>query len=127
LEIVSDHDSLKLAKRIKIKLDPDKKGGYGESAPAASIENYRNIFTTSGVYSLQINQDMIIRKTTSFFWLDQHNSLLPATKKNIEKLVTSAGKTPVEGYINQNNTNFNKEESLVQLLEYALPYIQSGK
>lgn len=127
MEIVQDADSLKLAKRVVVRINTEKKGGYGESAPAASIDNMRNLFTSSGVYNLSLSYDVTITKTNTFFWLDQKNNASLATQKNIIKMLTSPGKPLVEEYIKQNKIEFNKEESLTLLLQYAAPYAKAGK
>ncbi len=42
-EIVADKKPAKLAKRVRILLENEKKGGYGESAPASSQSNLKNL------------------------------------------------------------------------------------
>lgn len=127
IEIISNNDSLKLARRTFIRLHMEKKGGYGEAAPAASIDNYTNLLTSASAYSLRLNQEVVITTLNSYFWLDYENHSAPATKRNIDRLITSAGKPKVEAYIDQNNISFSKEDQLLQLAQFAAAYAKTGK
>jgi hypothetical protein len=116
-EILADKKPAKLAKRIRITLEQEKKGGYGESAPASSQNNLRNFTSAGGLY--QLTYDIAIIKTTSFYWIDGRDNLQSATKKNSLKLVSKDKQAQLETFIDENKINFNSEDDLRKLLHYA--------
>lgn len=116
-EVLADKKPAKLAKRIRITLENDKKGGYGESTPASSQHNLRNFTSYGGLY--QLSHDIAIMKTTSFYWIDKFNNLQAATKKNSLKLVSKDKQAQLEAYFDENKINFNSEDDLRKLLHYA--------
>ena len=117
LEIIADKKPAKLAKKIKIIIENDRKGGYGESAPASSQINYKNFTLSTGL--LQLTHDLAIVKTTSYFWVDDKHNLQPANKKNSLKLVSKDKQAKLEAFIQENGINFNKEDDLIRLLHHA--------
>lgn len=116
-EILADKKPAKLAKKVRIILENEKKGGYGESAPASSQNNLRNFTTVGGLYNL--TYDIAIIKTTSFYWLDGRDNLQAATKKNSMKLVSKDKQAQLETFIDENKINFNSEDDLRKLLHHA--------
>jgi hypothetical protein len=116
-EILADKKPGKLAKRVRILLENEKKGGYGESAPASSQSNLKNFTAAGGLY--QLSYDIAIIKTTSFYWLDSWDNLQSATKKNSLKLVSKDKQAKLEAFIDENKISFNSEDDLRKLLQYA--------
>src|SRR5688572_8358434 len=117
LEIMASTPAYKLAKRIRVTLENDRKGGYGESAPASSQVNLKNVSMTNGLYHL--SYDIAILKTTVYYWLDGKNNLQPANKKNSMKLVSKGKQPKLEAWLDENKINFNNEEDLVRLLQFT--------
>lgn len=116
-EIVQSAGPGKLAKRIKIHMENDRKGGYGESAPASSQAQLTNF--TMGWSMFQLTYDVAVLKTTSYNWVDSKKNLVPATKKNALKLLPKDKQPKLEAYIEENKTNFNNEDDLRKLLAHA--------
>lgn len=116
-EIVQESASGKLAKKIKISVENDRKGGYGESAPASSQSQLTNF--TMGWRLFQLSYDVAILKTTSYSWVDSKNALQPANKKNALKLVAKDKQSKLEDFMKENDINFNKEEDMRKLLVHA--------
>ena len=117
LEILTEAHDIKLAKKIKVKIEKDKKGGYGESAPTSSQDQLQNF--SWGTQLWQLGHDVIVNKTTSYYWVDKKNNPQPATKKNLLKQVSKDKQGKLETFMVQNNTNFNSEDDLRKLLTYA--------
>lgn len=117
LEILAAASRGKLAKRIKIHIENDKKGGYGESAPSSSQDQLRNLTMNSGLYLLA--NDVTVLKTTTFYWVDNKNNAQPASKKNFMRMVAKEKQSEVEAFIEENKTNFNREDDLRKLLVFA--------
>lgn len=117
LEIIARKKPAALAKKIRVVLENEKKGGYGESQPASSQTTFKNITMSSGIY--QLSHDIAIIKTTSFYWIDAKNNLQPVSKKSSLKLVSKDKQPQLEAYIEEQNINFNSEEDLLKLLNYS--------
>ena len=117
LEILSEAQDKRLAKKLKVNIEKDKKGGYGESAPTSSQDQMANFAWGSQLY--QLGHDVIINKTTSYYWVDEKNNPQPVTRKNTMRLVSKDKQSKLEAFIEENNTNFNSEDDLRKLLAYA--------
>jgi hypothetical protein len=117
LEILAEGQNARLAKKIKVFIEKDKKGGYGTSAPTSSQDQFENFFT--GTQMFKLTHDVIVLKTTSFYWIDEHNTPQPTSKRNTLKLVPKDKQSKLESFIEQNKTNFNSEDDLRKLLAYA--------
>lgn len=117
LEIIADRKPAMLAKKIRIIVENDRKGGYGESAPASSQINYKNFTLSTGL--LQLTHDLSILKTTSYFWLDDKHNPQPATKKNLLRLMSKDKQAKLEAFIDENKINFNNEDDLRKVLYHA--------
>jgi hypothetical protein len=116
-EVLLTTPSASLAKKIKIHIENEKTGGYGSSAPSSSQDQLRNVNYSSNFY--QLSYDVAILKTTSFYWIDTKNNLQPATKKNALKMVAKDKQPKLEAFIEENKTNFNREDDLRKLLNFA--------
>jgi hypothetical protein len=116
-EILAHAQNARLAKKIKVFIEKDKKGGYGESAPTSSQDQLSNF--SWGTQLFHLGHDVVVTKTTSFHWVDKNNNLQPANKKNLLKLVSKDRQSKLEAYIEENKTDFNNEEHLRKLLTYA--------
>lgn len=117
LEIVAQSKAAKLAKKARVSTETEKKGAYGEAAPASSQSNLKNFTLTTGMY--QLSYDIAILKSTSYYWADDRNSLQIANKKNSIKLVSKDKQPKLEAWIDENKINFNSEEDLNRLLQFT--------
>lgn len=116
LEILTGANDTRLAKKIKVTVEKDKKGGYGESAASSSQDHINNLNWATQLWSL--SHDVVVIKTTTYYWLNKQDKPQPATKKNLLKLVPKEKQAKLEEYISTNNINFNNEEDLTKLLVY---------
>lgn len=117
VEILGVAESARLGKKIRVILENDKKGGYGESAPASNQVSMRNFSLGSGIFHL--NHDIAIVKSTSYYWVDPNNNLQPVTKKSSIKLVAKDKQSKLEAFIDENKINFNNEDDLRKLLLFS--------
>ena len=120
LEVIASNDALKLARNQKIALEAEKVGGYGEPANTASIDSYKNFYSTGNTtYSLTLNQNTVVTKNIAYFWVGKDLSVLPANKDNLLTIIGQDKKTNVDGYVKQKKINFRVEDDLVKLLQYC--------
>lgn len=116
-EINSD-GKLKLVKNERIRIaDHQKIGGYGIPNSTASIESIDRIDTRITFNQLDINETLLLSKTTKFYLEKENNSLVPASKKNILNMFPKH-KTAIRQYMEAHQINFSKENDLVELAGY---------
>jgi len=120
LEVIANHASLKLARKLRLNMRTEKIGGYGQPSPSGSIRTPNKIIRGSTGQDLNVNQDIIIHKEFNYYWLDQYNTVLKATKVNLLKLLDPDKKVTVEEYLKKNKVDFNNELDLQKLLNYSL-------
>jgi hypothetical protein len=116
LELVAATDSLMLVKKSVVKMNVENIGAYGTSNATGAIDNYTAFRSGISVYSLVLNQDVVVAQTLSWYWMDRNNNLLKANKGNLVKLVSPASQARIEAYLKANKTNFENEEQLKKLL-----------
>lgn len=117
-ELIRETPSLNLARKITLKLvDRQKIGAFGQRSSTTAIETYNtnpnNAFSTR----LQLNVDYIFSKTTTYYFTDNNIDFIPASQKNLLKLV--AGKSEaINNYLNTSKTDFKNGEQLQDLMDY---------
>ena len=120
VELVTHDEPLKLAKKTKLNTNWEKIGAYGQPSPSGSIRTPNKIILNNTGRNLSLNQDIIIQKEFTYFWLDQYGTVLKATKANLLKLLDPDKKNSIDDYLKKNKTNFYKEEDLKKLLQFSL-------
>lgn len=120
LEVMVNHEHLKLGKKIKLDVSAEKIGAYGQASPSGSIRSPNKLILQNTGKNLSLNQDLLIRKEFSYYWLDEYNIVLKATKANLLKLLPPDKKNNIEEYLRKNKIDFTKEEDLKKLLQYSV-------
>jgi hypothetical protein len=116
-ELIGESTAGKLGKRIKVLIANDKKSGFGQTDATGSNVQISDVQFDRRAFTLAY--DVELRKTTTYYWVDSKNNVLPATRKNSMKLVEKGKQAKLQAFIEQNNTNFNSEEDLGKLLTFA--------
>jgi hypothetical protein len=120
MEIVAAADSLLLLKRTNIKTQTENIGAYGSPNTTASIVNMKSYSNGVGVYSLVLNQDVLVAENISWFFINQNKTLVKANKSNLLKLLAAGKQSKTEAWLRQNKTGFEKEADLKKLMA-AIP------
>ena len=120
LEVVMNSEILLLARKIKLNTTSEKIGAYGQASPSGSIRTPNKLILNNTGKDLTINQDLIIQREYSYYWLDKYRTVLRATKANLFRLLPPDKKSIVEDYLKKNKIDFNKEADLRKLLQFSL-------
>jgi hypothetical protein len=120
VEVIMNDEAMKLGRKLRLSVSGEKIGAYGQASPSGSIRTPNRLLIGNNGNNLSINQDLVIQKQYSFYWLDQYNTVLKATKANLLKLVAPDKKNSIEEYLKKNKIEFNNEEDLKKLLQYSL-------
>lgn len=123
LEVLVNNQPLKLARRLRLNLSWEKIGAYGQPSPSGSIRSANRIILGNQGKALSLNQDLLIQKEYSHYWIDQYNTVFRATKLNLLKIIPPNKKNAVEEYLKNNKVDFRKEPDLKKLHEFSLTVI----
>ncbi len=102
--------------RIKIG-DKQKIGAMGVPNSTNSIETVEKIDTYQRSYNINLNETVILAKTTSYFIKTDNSELVPANKKNVLNLFAK-NDTQVKEFLKSKNTSFNKESDMLELVKF---------
>ena len=120
LEVLINNRSLKLARKLRLNLSWEKIGAYGQPSPSGSIRSANRIILGNTGKALSLNQDLLIQKEYSHYWIDQYNTVFKATKVNLLKIVPPDNKKAVEDYLKNHKIDFRKEPDLKSLHAFSL-------
>jgi hypothetical protein len=116
MEMVAATDSVRLFKKNIIKFSYENIGGYGTASPTSAISNINTFTTSSNVYNLRLNQNIVLDETIYWYWMDNRHNLAKATRSNLLSLLPPTQKAPVEAYLKKEKINLEKEKDLMQLM-----------
>ena len=129
VQLIGTESGNALVKRIKVDtkslVTSSGSGAYGMSADVSASKRVRSI-QMSGVANMNHSQMKIeqnegkelILDVEYFLLLNDEKEIIKATKRDIDKSLTKAGKIKLKTFIKQNNIKWNDETSLMKLLEF---------
>jgi hypothetical protein len=122
-EIITDYINAKLIKKEKINYEIVKKGAYDLPARGASIETYGlSGINYNPAKTLTLNQDIIIKKETSYLVSYKKYRTVRANEKGFLSAFPDI-KKEVMDFIETNKTDFTKEEDIKKLLKFCSEHI----
>jgi hypothetical protein len=118
LETIKDGGKLKLVKNERIRIaDKQKIGGLGIPNSTGTIESIDRIDTRIDYNQIDINEKLLLNKTTRFFLETDKHELVPASKKNILSMFPRH-EAAIKEYIKQHQIDFTRQEHLAELTGY---------
>jgi hypothetical protein len=119
VRLVASNGVIKLAeKRIWEVADIRKIGSHDRPANTFSITSYTSLTDRLGkTYDLVLNEDLVFRKKTSYYFGDQYNHFVPASKKNVLSLFPKQ-QSRLAHYLKENEINFTRREDLQKLVQF---------
>lgn len=125
IEVIHSNATAKLGRLEIIKLtDIKKEGAFGQMSSTSSISTVSNLYndnksfySNSQSYTLTERTDLSLQKESFFFIGDDMNNFLPAAKRNVDKLFSKKTST-LQPFIKENKIAFNKEDDLVELINF---------
>jgi len=122
VRIIVDYGDVKLAeKQIWVVADTRKIGTHNKSTSTVAITPLSN-YSDDGIaraksYDLLINEDMVIRKETQYYFGDKNNHFVRAGKKKL-LLLFPKEQLNLENYLKENKVNFDKKDDLKKLAQF---------
>jgi hypothetical protein len=120
VRIIADYGDVKLAeKQIWVVADIRKIGTHDKPTSTVAItplSNYSDGTGRAKSYDLLINEDMLIRKETQYYFGDGYHFVRAGKKKLL--LLFPKEQMSLENYLKENKVNFDKKEDLEKLAHF---------
>lgn len=120
MELTANSQYFRLFKKIRIKLIPERKGAYGTSNSTGASDKISSYTFGNSVYNISVTEDMTVKESIDWFWMDGKGKLWKANKDNLFLLLPADKQEPVKAWLKQNKTSFGKEPDLKKLLQTLL-------
>ena len=117
-QVLAPAAEVKLYKHEKMRIaDIRRKGLYGIPNTSAAIESLNQVYSWMSSYQLDVNELLLLSKTTEYYIMGENEELIPAGKKNVLRRFPGKQKQVTE-YVNAHSISFSKEEDLVKLVKF---------
>lgn len=97
--------------------DKQKIGAMGVPNSGSAIESVEKIDTYQRSYNIDVNETVILSKSSSFFIQTATSEIIPASKKNVLSLLPDK-ESAVKEYIKSKNISFNKASDLMEMVKF---------
>ena len=119
LRIVESRRPVKLAeKRIWEVADIRKIGSHNRPAATYAVTSYRSLTDQTGkTQDLLLDEDILLRKKSYYYFGDTYNHFEPASKKSLP-LFFSKPEHLLTNYLKENKVDFQNSNDLIKLLQF---------
>jgi hypothetical protein len=121
IRLIADNGTVKLAERQVWEMaDVRKIGSHNRLATTYAVTSVSTLSdVTSGAKSrdLLINENILLRKETQYFFGDEYNNFARASKKKL-LLLFPKERLRLENYLKENEVHFDKKEDLEKLAQF---------
>ena len=121
IRLIADYGIVKLAqKQAWVVADVRKIGPHNtptSTVAITSLSSYTDRAARAKSYDLLINEDMLIRKETQYYFGDRYNQFARAGKKKL-LLLFPKEHLSLENYLKENKVNFDKKDDLEKLAQF---------
>lgn len=120
MRLITDVTVKLAAKQIWVVADIQKIGTHNRPTSTVAITSFSSY--TDGTDAakskdLVLNEDIILRKETHYYFGDKFDHFVRATKKNILQLFHKKQQS-IEEYLKENKVNFDKKDDLEKLAQF---------
>jgi hypothetical protein len=121
VRLIANYGVVKLAeKQIWVVADVRKIGTHGtptNTVAITSLSNYSDANGRAKSYDLLINEDIIMRKETQYYFGDEYSHFVRTSKKRLLNLFPKEERS-IENYLKENKVNFDKKDDLEKLCQF---------
>jgi hypothetical protein len=118
LQIVQGNEKISLLKHEMVKIaDKHKTGGYGIPNASGTIESIDRLDTRPNYNQIEINENLLIHKVTTFYIEDENGEIFVASRKNLLNNFPKKEEA-IKSYIKANNVDLSKEDHLINLADF---------
>jgi hypothetical protein len=118
LQIIEGNEKVALLKHEMVKIaDKHKTGSYGIPNSTGTIESIDRLDTRINYNQIEINENLLISKVTTYYIEDEKGEIFVASRKNVLNKFPNKDEA-IKGFIKANNLDFSKEGDLINLLHF---------
>ena len=121
VRLILNKGDVKLAeKQIWIVADVRKIGTHNKATSTVaitSLDSYTDRASRAKSYDLLINEDMLIRKETQYFFGDKYNHFVRSGKKKL-LLLFPKEQPGIESYLKENKVDFDRKDDLERIAQF---------
>lgn len=121
VRLVTNYGEVKLAeKQIWVVADVRKIGTHDTPKNTVAITSVSNLEDVSGrakSYDFLLKEDIIIKKETQYYFGDEYNHFVRASKKKL-LLLFPKDQLSIENYLKENKVNFDNKDDLEKLAKF---------
>jgi hypothetical protein len=118
LKTVKKHDKAGLYKNELVRIaDKQKTGGYGIPNSTGTIQSVDMIDTRVNFNQIEINENLLVSKVTTFYLENPKGEILPASRKNVLNMYPKHEEA-IKSFTKAKTFDFNSEEHLVELVDF---------
>ena len=121
IRIIVDNDFVKLAeKQVWIVADIRKIGTHNRpttTVAITSLSSYTDGTDAAKSHDLILNEDIVLRKETQYYFGNAYNHFVLAGKKRLQLLFPKE-ELSIENYLKKNKVNYDKKDDLEKLAQF---------
>lgn len=121
VRLIANNGIVKLAeKQVWVVADVRKIGTHNRSTSTVaitSLSSYNDEIGKAKSHDLLINEDLVLRKETQYFFGDEYNHFVRAGKKKL-LLLFPKEQLSLENYLKENKVNFDKKDDLEKIAQF---------
>ena len=122
LRLIANDTVIKLAeKQTWVLADIRKMGSHGRpttSVAITSLSYFSNGQDAAKSKELIMNEELVIRKETHYYFGDEYNHFVRASKKGLFELFNKKQRS-IENYLKENKIDFNKKDDIEKLFQFV--------
>jgi len=125
MRLMANNGVVKLTeKQIWVMADIRKIGTHNRpttTVAVTSFSSYTNGQDAAKSKDLIMNEDILLRKETQYYFGDKYNLFVPANKKGLQQLFPKEHSS-IDNYLKENKVNFNKKDDVEKLYQFLLQF-----
>ncbi|HMK17628.1 MAG TPA: hypothetical protein VK492_05515 [Chitinophagaceae bacterium] len=125
LRLMANSGVVKLTqKQIWVLADIRKIGTHNRpttTVAVTSFSSYTDGRDAAKSKDLIMNEDVVLRKETQYYFGDKYNLFVPASKKGLLQLFPKE-QQEIDNYLKENKVNFNKKDDVEKLYQFLLQF-----
>jgi hypothetical protein len=115
---VKGNEKLALLKHETVRIaDKHKTGVYGIPNSSGTIESIDRLDTRGRYNQIEINENLLINRITTFYIEDEKGEIFVASRKNVLNNFPKKEEA-IKSYIKTNNVDFSKEDHISGLVDF---------
>ena len=125
LRLMANGGVVKLTeKQIWVLADIRKIGTHNRPTTTVAVTSFSSYTDGRDVAKskdLIMNEDVVLRKETQYYFGDKYNLFVPASKKGLLQLFPKE-QQEIDNYLKENKVNFNKKDDVEKLYQFLLQF-----